>query len=366
MTSRTESALPRRPRVGVLFANLGTPEGTDYWSMRRYLGEFLSDKRVVDLPDWKWQPILQTMVLTRRPFTSGAIYRAIWNEDDDESPMMTITKRQRAALKRAARARWGDDVIVEVCMRYGNPSTRDVLDQLLAEGCERIVFFPLYPHYAGPTWATANDQFFRALMELKRQPPIRVVPEYFARDSYIDALAGSVERAYADLAHTPDVLVASYHGMPQRYHREGDPYYEQCLETSRLLADRLGWPLNRIDTTFQSVFGREEWLRPYTIEHVADLGRQGRSVAVISPAFAADCVETLEEIDSLIRRTYDAAGGPRFDYIACLNDDDAHIEALMEVVEENVGGWLPSPPVHDEASPETRLTVQANTTAPRK
>lgn len=339
-TTVHETARPAAERVGVLFANLGTPEGTDYRSMRRYLGEFLSDKRVVDLPSWKWQPILQLAVLTRRPFTSGAIYRSIWNEVDDESPMMTITRRQIEALRAAAVERFGEDVVVDVCMRYGNPSTSDVLNRLAEAGCSRILFVPLYPHYAGPTWATANDQLFRSLMEMKRQPAVRIAPEYYARPSYLDALAASVEEAYARLDHTPDVLIASYHGMPRRYYEEGDPYYEQCLENSRLLAERLGWEPERIHTTFQSVFGREEWLRPYTIEHAADLARQGRSVAVISPAFAADCVETLEEIDKLIREAYESAGGPHFDYIACLNDSPAHVDALLEVVEENLAGWV--------------------------
>lgn len=327
-------------RVGVLFANLGTPDGTDYRSMRRYLSQFLSDQRVVDLPPWKWQPILQLAVLTRRPFTSGAIYRSIWNEEADESPLLTITKRQLAALRQASEERFGDRVVVDVCMRYGNPATADVLDGLTDAGCTRILFVPLYPHYSGPTWATANDELFRALMRLKRQPAVRTAPEYFDRPAYVEALALSVEEGYAQLGHTPDVLIASYHGMPQRYYREGDPYYEQCLETSRLLAARLGWDEGRIHTTFQSVFGREEWLRPYTIEHAADLGRQGHSVAVISPAFSADCVETLEEIDKLIREAYEAAGGPRFDYIECLNDHPAHIEALIDVVAENLAGWI--------------------------
>lgn len=333
-------ALTRHSKIGVLFANLGTPDGTDYASMRRYLGEFLSDKRVVDLPSWKWKPILHTMVLTRRPFTSGAVYRSIWNHEDDESPMWTITKRQLAALRAAAAERYGDAVEVDVCMRYGNPSTREVLGRMTESGCTRILFVPLYPHYAGPTWATANDQFFRSLTELRHQPAVRVTPEYFNRPSWIDALAGSVERAYADLDHTPDVLVASYHGMPVRYYEEGDPYFEQCHETSRLLARRLGWDPERIHTTFQSVFGREEWLKPYTIEHIAALGADGKSVAVISPAFSADCVETLEEIDVLIRGAHRDAGGSRFTYIDCLNDDPAHIEALLEVVEENLAGWL--------------------------
>jgi len=329
------------PKIGILFANLGTPDGTDYWSMRRYLSEFLSDKRVVDIPDWKWQPLLQLIILARRPFTSGANYKLIWNKEADESPLMTITKQQVAKLKIAAEARYGAEVMVDFCMRYGNPTTQSVVDKMVAAGCEKILFVPLYPQYAGATSATANDAFFRALMKVKRQPAARVAPEYFERPSYIDALAGSVERAYAALPSKPDVLVASYHGMPIRYLMEGDPYHCQCQKTSRLLRERLGWEKGAIDTTFQSVFGREEWLKPYTVEHVAELAKQGKKhIAVISPAFASDCIETLEEINGEIREAFEHAGGETFTYIPCLNDEDAHIEALMELVEENLLGWI--------------------------
>jgi ferrochelatase len=212
---------------------------------------------------------------------------------------------------------------------------------MVAAGCDRILFFPLYPQYAGATTATANDQFFRALMREKAQPAVRTVPEYFAHPLYIDALARSVERAYAALPVRPDVLVASYHGMPQRYLMEGDPSHCKCQKTTRLLRERLGWDKGSIDTTFQSVFGREEWLRPYTVEHVAALAKAGkRNIAVIAPAFAADCIETLEEINGEIREAFEHAGGETFTYIPCLNDDDAHIAALAAVVGDNLAGWL--------------------------
>lgn len=331
----------KRAKIGLLIANLGTPDATDYWSMRRYLNEFLSDKRVIDIPNWKWQPLLQLIILSKRPFTSGANYRLIWNNEANESPLMTITKRQVAKLRAAAEAHWGDTVQVEFCMRYGNPSTRSVVERMVAGGCEKILFFPLYPQYAGATSATANDAFFKALMGVRRQPAARVVPEYFDRPSYIEALAGSVERAYAGLDRRPDVLVASYHGMPQRYLMQGDPYHCQCQKTSRLLRERLGWAEGAIDTSFQSVFGREEWLKPYTVQHVAALARAGKKhIAVISPAFAADCIETLEEINGEIRHAFEAAGGESFTYIPCLNDDEAHIAALMDVAAENLSGWV--------------------------
>ena len=332
---------PVKPeKVGVLVANLGTPDGYDYWSMRRYLNEFLSDRRVIDYPRWKWQPILQAIILTKRPFTSGAAYKSIWNEEAGESPLMTITKAQIAKLKTSLNQRFGDDLVVDFCMRYGNPSTKSKVQDLIDQGCRKILFFPLYPHYAGATTATANDQFFRALADEKWQPASRTVPPYFDRPSYIEALAQSVERAYAEADTKPDILVCSYHGVPERYLMEGDPYHCQCQKTTRLLKERLGWADTEITTTFQSRFGPEEWLKPYTVEEVARLAEVGKkSIAVIAPAFSADCIETLEEINEEIRESFEEAGGEDFTYIPCLNDDDAHIAALVEVIEENLKGW---------------------------
>ncbi len=334
---------PRVPRekVGILLANLGTPDGYDYWSMRRYLNEFLSDRRVIDYSPLIWQPLLQGVILTKRPFSSGAAYRSIWNQDQGESPLMTITKAKTAKLSAALAARYGDDVMVDFCMRYGNPSTLSRVRAMTRAGCTRILFFPLYPQYAGATTATANDQFFRALMKEKWQPASRTVPPYFDRPAYIDALARSVERAYGALDTPPDMLVCSYHGVPQRYLMEGDPYHCQCQKTTRLLKERLGWPDDRIITTFQSRFGPEEWLQPYTVEEVARLAERGiKRIAVCAPAFSADCIETLEEINEEIRESFEHAGGERFTYIPCLNDDDAHIAALEEVIVDNLSGWI--------------------------
>jgi ferrochelatase len=309
--------------------------------MRRYLNEFLSDKRVVDIADWKWQPLLQLIILTKRPFTSGANYKLIWNHEKNESPLLTITKDQTAAIAAQIKARHGDRVMVDFCMRYGNPSTASKVQEMVAAGVEKILFFPLYPHYAGATSATANDAFFRALMTEKRQPAARVVAEYFEHPAYIEALAQSVERAYAKMDVRPDVLVASYHGMPIRYLMEGDPYHCQCAKTTRLLRERLGWDKADIITTFQSVFGREEWLKPYTVDHVADLAKEGKKrIAVIAPAFSADCIETLEEINGEIRESFEHAGGEEFTYIPCLNDDAAHVDALVQVIQENLAGWI--------------------------
>ena len=343
MTGHLPSDHPRLPseKVGILIANLGTPDGYSYWPMRRYLSEFLSDRRVIDYPAWKWQPLLQTVILGKRPFTSGANYKLIWNHEANESPLMTITKAQTAKLAEVMAERYGDRVTVDFCMRYGNPSTESKVRAMVKAGCSRILFFPLYPHYAGATTATANDQFFRALMKETWQPASRTVPAYFDHPAYIDALAQSVERAYAGLPKRPDLLVCSYHGMPERYLHQGDPYHCQCQKTTRLLQERLGWDKGQLVTTFQSRFGPEEWLKPYTVEEVARLAQAGtKTIAVIARAFSADCIETLEEINGEIRESFVHAGGESFTYIPCLNDDAAHIQALAQVIDANLGGWV--------------------------
>ena len=329
-------------RIGVLLANLGTPDGTDYWSMRRYLSEFLSDKRVIDYPAWKWQPILQGIILSIRPQKSGAAYKSIWNTERDESPLLTITRDQTDAIRKEIEAAYGDQVIVDFCMRYGNPSTASKVSEMVAAGCDKILFFPLYPQYAGATSATANDQFFRALMDEKWQPVPRVVAPYFEHDKYIDALAASVQRAYDAAEVKPTKLVCSYHGLPKRYLTEGgDPYHCQCVKTTRLLKERLGWADDQIITTFQSKFGPEEWLQPYTVEEVARLAEQGHTnIAVCAPAFSADCIETLEEINEEIKESFEHAGGEHFTYIPCLNDDPAHIDALTDIIKTNLAGWI--------------------------
>ncbi|UWP92090.1 ferrochelatase [Aliiroseovarius crassostreae] len=341
MEKPTDHPTIKPRKVGILFANLGTPDGYDYWSMRRYLNEFLSDKRVIDYPAWKWQPILQAIILTKRPKSSGEAYKSIWNEELGESPLMTITKQQVAKLQAELTGLYGDRVMVDFCMRYGNPSTKSKLSEMVSNGCDRVLFFPLYPQYAGATMGTANDQFFRALMEEKWQPASRTIEPYFDDPAYVDALAQSVERGYAALDTRPDLLVVSYHGMPIRYLTEGDPYHCQCQKSTRLLRERLGWSDTDITTTFQSVFGPEEWLKPYTVEEVARLAKSGKkNIAVIAPAFSADCIETLEEIQEEIQEAFIEAGGETFTYIPCLNDDDAHIKALVGVAERNLRGWL--------------------------
>jgi ferrochelatase len=331
----------KKPKVGILLSNLGTPDNYDYWSMRRYLGEFLSDRRVIDYSPWLWQPLLQLIILTKRPFSSGAAYKSIWNEEANESPLLTITKAQTAKIKTAMQARYGNDVMVDFCMRYGNPSTKSKVREMTKAGCQKILFFPLYPQYAGATSATANDEFFRALLEETWQPTARTVQPYFDDPVYIDALAQSIEKAYAGLEKRPDLFICSYHGVPKRYLMQGDPYHCHCQKTTRLLKERLGWNDTEIKTTFQSKFGPEEWLQPYTVKEVARLAEAGtKNIAVCAPAFSADCIETLEEINEEIFESFEHAGGESFTYIPCLNDDDAHIKALGTVIERNLQGWL--------------------------
>ena len=329
-------------RIGVLLANLGTPDNYDYWSMRRYLSEFLSDRRVIDYSPWLWQPLLQLVILSTRPSRSGAAYKSIWNNEKNESPLMTITRNQTIKIKGLMEKKYGQKIKVDFCMRYGNPSTQSKVREMVQEGCSKILFFPLYPHYAGATSATANDQFFRALMKEKWQPVIRVVEPYFEQPLYIDALAKSVEDAYAKKEIKPEVLVCSYHGVPKRYLMQGDPYHCQCQKTTRLLKERLGWKDTDIITTFQSKFGPEEWLKPYTVEEVARLVEEEnkKSIAVIAPAFSSDCIETLEEINEEIKESFEEAGGEEFTYIPCLNDNNAHISALSSLIEKNLSGWI--------------------------
>ncbi len=326
-------------RTGIIIANLGTPDGTDYWSMRRYLSEFLSDRRVVDMAPWKWQPLLQGVILTTRPSRSGANYRKIWDNERGGSPLLLITEDQTAGLRARLTERFGAAVQVEYAMRYGNPPIDKVLRRMLEAGCERVLFFPLYPQYAGATTATANDQFFRALMGEVAQPAVRTVAAYYNHPLYIKALVASIEATLG--AARPEVLVASYHGMPESHRDAGDPYYEQCLVTSRLLRDALGLDETQLVSTFQSRFGKAEWLKPYTVEEVARLARAGKtSIAVLAPGFSADCLETLEEINGEIREAFEEAGGKDFTYIPALNDDPAHLDMLEAIVLDNLQGWV--------------------------
>lgn len=331
----------KTPRIGVLLINLGTPEATDYWSMRRYLSEFLSDRRVVEIPTIIWQPLLQGIILTFRPKKSGHAYQGIWNQDRNESPLKTFTRGQADGLRNALAAAHGDRIIVEWGMRYGQPSTAQGIDRLIAAGCERILLFPLYPQYSATTTATACDQAFRHLMTLRRQPALRTVPTYHDDVGYIDALATRVTQHLGGLSWQPDRVIASFHGLPKAYLDKGDPYHCYCLKTARLLRERLGMEAGTLTHAFQSRFGRTEWLQPYLEPMVKALPSQGvKKLAILAPAFVSDCVETLEEVDQGIRQAFLTAGGTDFTYIPCLNDDPSHIDLLRRIVERELAGWI--------------------------
>ena len=329
-----------KQKIGVIIGNLGTPDATDYWSMRRYLKEFLSDRRVIDYSPWVWKPIL-SLILLRRPFSSGEAYKEIWNIEENESPLLTITKAQAHKLKDKFKKEYGDSVLVDFCMRYGNPSTESTLKRMVSKGCTKIVFFPLYPQYAAPTTATANDQMFKSLMKLNWQPSIRIVPPYFDNNDFIKAISTSIRTAYKKSKFKPQHLVLSYHGVPERYLMNGDPYHCQCQKTTRLIREKLNWKESELTTAFQSKFGPEKWVGPATVDLVADLAKSGKeSIAIIAPSFASDCVETLEEICGEISESFIEAGGKDFLYIPCLNDDKAHIDMFFKIIKKELLGWI--------------------------
>jgi len=329
----------KTPKVGVLLVNLGTPDGTEYAPMRRYLREFLSDRRVIETSRPIWYPILYGIVLNTRPSKSGANYRKIWNMERNESPLRTYTRSQ--AEKLAARLADIPNVVVDWGMRYGNPSTEEAVRQLLDRGCERIVMFPLYPQYSATTTATASDALFQALMKLRAMPSIRTVPAYYDEPVYIDALANSITSHLATLDFEPEVVIASYHGIPKSYADKGDPYPAQCLETTRLLRERLGWDDRKLISTFQSRFGREEWLQPYTDKTVEKLAREGvKSIAAFNPGFSVDCLETLEEIAGENAEIFHHAGGKNFSHIPCLNDSPDGMAVIEEITRRELSGWI--------------------------
>ncbi len=327
-------------RVGVLLVNLGTPDATDYWSMRRYLGEFLSDPRVIEENRIKWWLILNLIILSVRPRRKGRDYDKIWNRELNESPLKTITRSQ--AEKLAARLPvFRQAIAVDWAMRYGNPSIASRIDALVAIGCTRILLVPLYPQYSAATTATVCNKAFEALARLRFQPALRVVPPYYADPVYIDALAGSLNAALARLPFEPEIILASFHGVPKDYVAKGDPYQSHCGETTRLLRARLGLGEDRLMLTFQSRFGTAEWLQPYTDATVKALAQRGvRNLAVITPGFAADCLETLEEIAGENAEIFRHNGGENFAAIPCLNDGDPGMRVLSHIVTRELQGWI--------------------------
>jgi ferrochelatase len=328
-----------RGRIGVLLLNLGTPDATDYWSMRRYLKQFLSDRRVIEEPAWKWWPILNLIILTVRPGRKGRDYAAIWNNERNESPFKTITRSQ--AEKLAAALTDHPDVSVNFAMRYANPSTAAGIDALFEAGCDRILLVPLYPQYAAATTATAADEAFRHLMTMRRQPAVRVAPAWFDDPVYIEAVASSIRKGLGKLAFEPETILMTFHGMPQKYCDAGDPYDTQCLTTSRLVREALGIGEDRWITSFQSRFGNDPWLQPYTDMTVERLARSGiKRLVLVAPGFTADCLETLEELDVENRRIFVKNGGEQFAYLPALNDSDDGMRVIEAVVRRELSGWL--------------------------
>jgi protoporphyrin/coproporphyrin ferrochelatase len=320
-------------RIGILIVNLGTPEAPEAGAVRRYLGEFLSDRRVVEIPPFVWQPILRGVVLTTRPRKSARAYRMVWTEEG--SPLAAITARQAAALAGA----FGPEVTVDHAMRYGRPAIGEKIDALIARGCERILVAPLYPQYCAATTATALDAAFAHLAGLRRQPALRTLPPYYDDPIYIAALKKSIEAALAGLDFEPQALVASFHGMPERTRALGDPYHDHCRRTAALLSEALG---RELTVAFQSRFGRAKWLEPATDRVLAELPAAGAAkIAVFAPGFAADCLETLEELAIRGRDTFLAAGGSDFAYLPCLNDGDYGVMMLRALLARELEGWLP-------------------------
>ena len=327
------------PKVGVLLVNLGTPDATDYWSMRRYLKEFLSDRRVIEANRALWWFVLNVIILSRRPQKKGRDYDKIWNRERNEGPLKTITRAQSERL--AASFRDKNNLIVDWAMRYGNPSIASRLQYLQQQGCDRILAVPLYPQYAAATTATVADKVFDALKEMRWQPAIRIAPPWHDDPVYIEAVTDSLQAELAKLSWKPDVILSSFHGVPLEYLLKGDPYYCQCAKSARLMRARLGLSDRQFVMTFQSRFGSAAWLQPYTDKTVAALAKSGvKNLAIVTPGFVADCLETIEEIGMENAEIFHAHGGENFAAIPCLNDSDAGMKVIRHVVARELMGWL--------------------------
>ena len=317
-------------KKGVLLINLGTPDSTGWWDIRKYLKEFLSDRRVIEVNPIIWQIILNFFILTFRPSKTAHAYKQIWRKDTNESPLLYYTKKQSNELNRKIGS---ENIVVDFAMRYGNPSIKSKLHQLKNEGCENIIIFPLYPQYAAATTATVCDEVYRSLMKMRWQPSLQIIPHYESEPLYIDALVSSIERKIKTLRWNPDLIISSYHGIPKTYIDKGDPYHCYCHKTTRLIKEK--FKKVEVKSTFQSRFGPQEWLTPYTDKTLENLPKEGiKNLLVICPGFASDCVETLEEINIQGRETFIEKGGENFDLIPCLNDSLDHINLFEKLVKK--------------------------------
>jgi len=339
-TGGAKAATDVRPqRVGVLLVNLGTPDTADARGVRVYLREFLSDPRVIEDQGLKWKLVLNGIILRVRPSRKALDYRKIWNTERDESPLKTITRSQSDKL--AAAISDHDHVVVDWAMRYGNPSIASRIAALTAQGCDRLLVVPLYPQYSAATSATVCDEAFRALAGMRAQPTLRISPPYYDDPDYIEALAISINAHLKTLAFQPELIVASYHGMPKKYVDKGDPYLAQCIATTDALGKRLGLDASKLLLTFQSRFGSDEWLQPYTDKTMEKLAKDGvRRIAVVTPGFSADCLETLEEIAQENAEIFKHNGGEQFAFIPCLNDSDPGMDVIRQLVLRELQGWI--------------------------
>ena len=319
-------------KTGVLLINLGTPDSTDWLDIRKYLKEFLSDRRVIELNPFIWQIILNVFILNLRPSKTAKAYKEIWMKKENMSPLRYYTIMQTKKLLDRISSK---DLIVDYAMRYGNPSIKSKISKLHNAGCEKLIVLPLYPQYAAATTATVCDEVFRTLMEMRWQPSLQIIPHYESEPLYIKALNNSLSKKISALSWRPDIIVASYHGIPQKYFNKGDPYHCYCHKTSRLLREQ--FKDIEIITTFQSRFGPEAWLKPYTDKTLERLPSEGKkNVLVICPGFSSDCVETLEEISIQGKEIFEKAGGEKFEFIPCLNDNDDHIDLLKNLIQKSL------------------------------
>jgi len=324
-------------KTGLLLVNLGTPESPDKKGLRPYLKQFLSDRRVIEASPLIWQPILRGIILNTRPKKSAEAYAKIWREESNESPLRYYTRVQAEKLQ----AQLGAAVKVDWAMRYGAPSIETRLADMKAAGCERIAIIALYPQYSASTSASVYDDVFRALLKLRWQPAIRTAAPWHDHPDYINALAQSVSDHLSGLDFEPEHIIASFHGLPQSYFEKGDPYHCHCAKTARLLREELGMDEDKLRLTFQSRFGPTKWLEPYTDKTVIEMAEQGvKKIAVVTPGFISDCVETLEEIGIALEEDFIAAGGTHFSTVPCLNDSDISQNLLQIIAERDLAGWL--------------------------
>ena len=332
MEAKSEHPIIKYGKTGVLIVNLGTPDSTSWFDIRKYLKEFLSDKRVIEVNPFLWQIILNLFILNLRPSKTAKAYKEIWMKEENISPLLYYTQKQAKKLSASIKDK---NVKVDFAMRYGNPSIKSKITKLHQDGCENLVILPLYPQYAAATTATVCDEVYRVLMKMRWQPSLKIIPHYESEPLYIDALVSSINKKIKEIDWKPDLILASYHGIPKKYFDKGDPYHCYCHKTTRLISEKFN--SLEIKTTFQSRFGPQEWLQPYTDKTLESLPKEGKKkILTICPGFSSDCVETLEEILIQGKESFINAGGSNFDMVPCLNDNDDHIFLIKSLIENNL------------------------------